>query len=172
MPNCAGPTRSPKHPTVRSTSPPRASRTWRGSRPMPRTCCRPSSSAWCGTARAKPGARDSSRAYLGEPRDDRATLARDYPRAGARLQPSPALFPRPDVHLEGPGAARLLVQLPVDLGDVVGVEDAVGTGIVAVGKIRLDPFGVDGAVDHDVGDMDVLGPQLARHRLRQRPHRM
>src|SRR5437764_14453361 len=123
MPACAGPTRLPKRTTVRSTSRPRASRICRGSRPTPPTCCRPSSSAWSATAPVSCWRR------------------------------SPALLPRPDIHLEGPGAARLPVQLPVNLGDVVGIEDAVGAGIVALGKVRLDPFGVDGAVDHDMGDM-------------------
>src|SRR5260221_213683 len=69
---------------------------------------------------------------------------------------SPRLLPRPEVHLEGPGRARLAMELPVGLGDVVGIEDGVGASVIALGKIRLDPFSVDGAIDHDMGDMDVL----------------
>src|ERR1700730_2937308 len=68
----------------------------------------------------------------------------------------PSLLPWPEVHLERPGRALLPVELPVDLGNVVGIEDRVRAGIVALGKIGPDPFGVDGAVDHDMADMDVL----------------
>src|SRR5580704_9749189 len=78
----------------------------------------------------------------------------------------PGFLPRSEIHLERPGRALLPVELPVDLGDIVGTDDCVRAGIVALGKIGLDPFGVDGAVDHDMADMDVLRPELARHGLR------
>src|SRR4029077_20222485 len=84
----------------------------------------------------------------------------------------PGFLPRPEIHLERPGRPLLPVELPVDLGDIVGIEDRVGPGIVALRKVGLDPFGVDGAVDHDMGDVDVLWPQFAGHRLRQRPPRV
>eukprot|EP00456_Euglypha_rotunda_P004720 TRINITY_DN107973_c0_g1_i2.p1 TRINITY_DN107973_c0_g1~~TRINITY_DN107973_c0_g1_i2.p1 ORF type:complete len:103 (-),score=15.38 TRINITY_DN107973_c0_g1_i2:19-327(-) len=38
---------------------------------------------------------------------------------------SPAFHVRTQVELEGPGVARLRVQVPVVLGDVLGVQDAV-----------------------------------------------
>src|SRR3990167_490129 len=82
----------------------------------------------------------------------------------------PVLLPWPEIHLEGPGAAVLAMELPVGLGNVVGVEDGVRSGVVALGEVGFYPFGVDGAVDHDMGDMDVLGCEFTRHRLRQRPH--
>src|SRR5581483_3448722 len=82
---------------------------------------------------------------------------------------SPLLRPRPQVQLEGPGVARLRVQVPVVVGDVLGIEDAVLLlARVGLGEAAADELGVDGAVDHDVGDVDVLRPQLARHALRQR----
>ena len=69
----------------------------------------------------------------------------------------------------GPGAARLDVQAPVILGDGGGVEDSVAVlERVALREHVGDELGVDGAVDHDVGDVDVLRPQLARHALRHR----
>ncbi len=55
---------------------------------------------------------------------------------------------------------------------MVGIEDGVRTGVVALGEIRLDPFCVYCAVDDDVRHMDILRPELARHRLRQCPHSM
>ena len=74
-------------------------------------------------------------------------LFRMVPASRASL---PRLLPRPEIHLEGPGRARLAVELPVGLGDVVGIEDGVGAGVVALREIGLDPFGVDGAVDDDM----------------------
>lgn len=39
------------------------------------------------------------------------------------------------------------MELPVGLGNVVGIEDRVGAGIVAIRKVGLDPFRIDGAID-------------------------
>src|SRR5581483_1148307 len=95
-------------------------------------------------------------------------LKPDKERAGhPRALFSPAFLPRPEIHLERPGAALLAMELPIGLGDVVGIEDTVRSRIVAFREIALDPLCVDRAVDHDMGDMDVLRPELARHRLRQ-----
>lgn len=77
------------------------------------------------------------------------------------------LRPGPQVGLEGPRRARLHVQLPEELGDRVGGEHAVGRKLFhALGHAFARPAVVDHAVDHDVGDVDVLRPELARHRLR------
>ena len=55
---------------------------------------------------------------------------------------------------------------------MVGVQDAVGPG---GGHARREVFaregGVDEAVDHHVGHVQALRPELARHRLRQRAQR-
>ena len=72
-----------------------------------------------------------------------------------------------------PGAARLLVEAPVVLGDGVGIENAVPLlQRIALGEIVADEGGVERAVDHRMRDMDARGPELARHALRQRPQAM
>src|SRR5256885_16533707 len=65
------------------------------------------------------------------------------------LKGLPGLHPGTDFGFMRPGVARLLVQLPVEVGDVVGIEDAVLLleGI-AIGKVGPDELRVDGAVDH------------------------
>src|ERR1019366_8508994 len=85
---------------------------------------------------------------------------------------SPCLDPRPQVELVGPRAFRLAVQVPVVLGDRVGLEDTgVGLLCIALGKVLGDEGRVDRTVDDDVGDVDALRPDLACHALRQRPQR-
>ena len=65
---------------------------------------------------------------------------------GPRINPeddkSEHLLERPQLDFLAPGRARLAVELPVGLGDVVGIEDGVGPGVVALREIGLDPFGV------------------------------
>ena len=52
----------------------------------------------------------------------------------------------------------LAMELPVSLGDGIGIKDAVlGFERVALGEIVADEGGVDGAVDQRVRDMDALG---------------
>ncbi|SPA07906.1 hypothetical protein CBM2625_B110181 [Cupriavidus taiwanensis] len=85
----------------------------------------------------------------------------------------PAFHPGTQVQLMRPRVARLLVQHPVGIGDMVGIDDAVlGLGRVAVREVFANPLGVDGGIDHQVRDVDVLWPQFARHALRQRPQRV
>src|SRR6478752_5425582 len=75
---------------------------------------------------------------------------------------SPGFGPGPQIELVGPGGSRLAMEVPVVLGDGVGVEDAVlALGRVALGEVLGDEGRVDRAVDDDVGDMDALGPELA-----------
>src|SRR5262249_18485139 len=93
--------------------------------------------------------------------------------ASAGMTLSPRLHPRPQIHLVRPGALRLAVQLPIDLRDRLGIENA-ATILErrALGKIAADEFSIDGAVDHHVCDVDALGPQLPRHALGQRAQRV
>src|SRR5690625_4738644 len=69
----------------------------------------------------------------------------------------------------GPGRTRLLMQLPVDLGDMLRIENsALLLELVALGKILTNEAGVDGAIDNRMRHMNALGAELSRHRLRQR----
>src|SRR5262245_16273450 len=90
-----------------------------------------------------------------------------------RVLSSPCLEPWAQVHFVRPGAALLQVELPVDFRYRVGVQDAVLIPqLVSLGEHLADELGVDGAVDDDVRDVDALGPELARHTLRQGAQRM
>ena len=65
-----------------------------------------------------------------------------------------------------PGAARLAMDVPVVLDDRLDAQQPVGTGLLlAVGHARQQPLALDAAVDDDMGDMEALRPELARHRL-------
>ena len=76
----------------------------------------------------------------------------------------PPLHIRPQIQLKRPRIARLVVQVPVVLGNVVGVEDAVlGFQGVALGELGTDEIGVDGTVNHAVRDMHALTERLAKH---------
>ena len=84
-------------------------------------------------------------------------------------QSSPALHIRPQIKLKGSCVAGLGVQVPVVFCDVIGVQDAVlFFERVALGEVAANEFGVDGTVDHDVRDMNVLRAEFARHALRER----
>jgi hypothetical protein len=75
----------------------------------------------------------------------------------------------PQVEFVRPGIARLRVQHPVAVGDVIGIQDAVAVlQRITLGEVAADELGVDGAIDHDVRDVNALRAQLARHRLGQR----
>src|SRR6516225_6046358 len=77
---------------------------------------------------------------------------RPYPSSSAlwiRLaQSSEFLHPRPQLDLPGPGAAGLMDEVHVALGDGVRIERAVGS-VGRVGPARAP----DAAVDHDVSDV-------------------
>jgi hypothetical protein len=68
------------------------------------------------------------------------------------------------------GALRLLVELPVGFSHGSGRHQEVGV----IQRIRPEsfdpplthPFGINAGVDDEMGGMDVLGPELARSRLR------
>src|SRR6266436_9871461 len=83
------------------------------------------------------------------------------------------LFPeRADFKLERPGAARLLVKLPVGRGNRGRRHQQVGIikRLLAPHLLAAlaHPGGVDAGIDDQMRDMDVLGSELARHRLRHR----
>src|SRR5258707_6398295 len=90
------------------------------------------------------------------------------------LRSLPLLSEGADFVLESPGVARLLIELPIGFGDGGGAHQAVRIEILerlrafAVGDQLAHPFGVDARIDHEMGDMDVLGTELARDRLRHR----
>src|SRR5258708_37794095 len=83
------------------------------------------------------------------------------------------LFPeRADFKLEGPGAAGLLVKLPVSGCDrgrrhqQIGiVERFLAPHLLAA---LAHPCGIDAGIDDQMRDMDVLRSELACHRLRHR----
>src|SRR5262245_49870993 len=65
------------------------------------------------------------------------------------------LHPRPHFDFPAPGTAMLHQGAPVDLGDGVGIEEAVGI----VGRIRT-LGAANAAVDHEMRDMEALRRQL------------
>src|SRR5271165_3992416 len=81
----------------------------------------------------------------------------------------PALQPGPRVEFVRPRIARLFVQKPIIVRDRLRVEDAtaIPPGRVTLRGARARELGVDGAVDHDMRDMDAFGARFARHALSQ-----
>src|SRR6185369_17278951 len=83
--------------------------------------------------------------------------------------PLPRLAERTNFQLERPGAARLLVELPIGLGDRRWRHQEIGI-IERIRPQRLDsplahPLGVHAGVDDEMSDMDVLRSELTRRRL-------
>src|SRR5262245_26942363 len=98
------------------------------------------------------------------------TAASSPERLSSTTAPSPLFAERADFELERPGAARLLVELPVGLGYRLRRHQQVGV-VERVGAERLDaalpdPFGIDAGIDDQMRDVDVLRPELARGCLR------
>src|SRR5258706_16412994 len=87
---------------------------------------------------------------------------------------SPLLAERADLVLESPGIAPLLIELPVGFGDRRRPHQAIRIQILerlrslAVHDQLPHPFGIDAGVDDEMGNMDMLGTEFARHRLRHR----
>src|SRR3981189_1680011 len=84
----------------------------------------------------------------------------------------PFLAERANFQLKGPGAARLLVELPIGRGDrrrrhqqVRIVERFLAPELFAA---FAHPGGIYAGIDDQMGDMDVLWPEFTRHRLRHR----
>src|SRR3546814_10075437 len=82
-----------------------------------------------------------------------------------------------DCLLEGPGGLRLVEKIPIGVGDRVRRHQPVGIEIVerfAAFALRDDVAhegGIDAGIDDEMRDMDLLRPQFARHRLRDRAER-
>src|ERR1700758_2582404 len=81
----------------------------------------------------------------------------------------PCLRCGPEIELVGPAVPRLLVREPIGLRDRCRLGEAVRRDVVDLPSARLEAganrIAVDGGIDDQVHDMDVLGPQFARHRL-------
>src|SRR5216684_7243152 len=73
-----------------------------------------------------------------------------------------------DVEFLRPRTRVLVREMPVGLGNRVRLEHVF---VLDIGEALADEGRVDSAVDIDVGDMDSLRPQVARHHLRQPAHR-
>src|SRR5450432_650471 len=87
--------------------------------------------------------------------------------------PLPLLAEGTYLQLERPGAARLLVELPVGFRDRRRRHQEIGV-IEGIRSQSLDPplthpFGVDAGVDDEMGNMDVLRAEFARGRLGDGP---
>src|SRR5579864_1261242 len=81
---------------------------------------------------------------------------------------SEALVPWPQIELERPGAAVLVVQIPESLGNGIGLEQPVRTALFPQLRIaRQQPIAANAAIDHDMSHVDVLRPVLTRNALRQ-----
>src|ERR1700726_4327765 len=87
---------------------------------------------------------------------------------------SPFFRKGPDLALERPGVARLLVDLPISLGDRGRPHQParIEIGECGLPLTLLDPLarprGVATSVDDQMGDVDVLRTELARRPLRHR----
>lgn len=70
----------------------------------------------------------------------------------------------PDVDLDAPGRALLGMEIHVDAGDTLDVDEAAfGPALGRIfGKRRLQLLAADAAVDDDMADMDALRPKLLR----------
>src|ERR1700676_2301042 len=85
---------------------------------------------------------------------------------------SPFFAEGPDLALERPGVARLLVDLPVSVGDS---RRAHQPARIEISDRRLalpgldalaDPLSIDAGVDDQMGDVNALGTKLPRRTLR------
>src|SRR5258708_19520827 len=81
--------------------------------------------------------------------------------------PLPLLAEGPDFVLEGPGVARLLIELPVSLCDSSRTHQAIR--IEVFDRLRAfaardqlpHPLSIDTRTDHPIADMHVFRPKLA-----------
>src|SRR5262252_1253243 len=92
------------------------------------------------------------------------------PAAAAVRRPSlPPLAVGPEIELVRPAVARLVVQCPVGFSDGAGLDQAVRRkiGHYSGGGAEppMDRLAVDRSVDNQMGDMNILRGELARHGL-------
>src|SRR5580658_2422558 len=136
---------------------------WRGRRKVILAATQICARRTCCTAVTRPYAArtPSPRRFLPELGPCQRTAL--FSSARRRRAASEFLDPRPQLHLPGPGAAVLAVDMEIGGGDGVGVEERIVS--------RLSPAGVaglaDAAVDDEMADMDVLGRKLAGEALRE-----
>src|SRR5271169_6057694 len=92
--------------------------------------------------------------------------------AVARRSSLPALAIGTDVELVRPAVARLVVYCPVGFGDGAGPDQAVRRQIGHCpgggAEPSVDRLAVDRSIDNQMGDMDILWRELARHSLCER----
>src|SRR6266481_2060579 len=103
-------------------------------------------------------------------RPSRANSAARFSPFATRLLP---FFPeRADFKFKSPGAARLLVELPVGRRNRRRRHQQIGIIKRFLAPEFLPPFahprGVDAGIDDQMRDVNVLGSKLARYRLRHR----
>src|SRR6202030_2320332 len=81
----------------------------------------------------------------------------------------PPLAVGPEIELVRPAVARLVVQRPVGLGNGAGLDQAVrrkvGHRSGGGAEASVDRLAVDRAVDDQMGNMNILRRELARHGL-------
>src|SRR5438270_5014233 len=90
--------------------------------------------------------------------------------ASSIMRVLPLLTEGADFHLERPGALRLLIELPIGRRDRGRRHQQVRI-VERIGAERFQaplpyPLGVDAGIDDEMGDMDILRAEFARHRLR------
>ena len=72
-----------------------------------------------------------------------------------------------------PCGTVLVVQPDIVLCDLVRNEQTVTrAAFIRIGKVFPDELAVDGAVDHDMRNMDAVGAEFTRHGLGERPQRV
>src|SRR5260370_39429506 len=85
---------------------------------------------------------------------------------------SPFFAEGADLLLEGPRVARLLIELPVGLGDRRRPHQAFEIEVLhrlvtlALPDSIAHPRGIHSRIDHEMGDVDVLRSEFARGALR------
>src|SRR5579863_454760 len=114
---------------------------------------------------AKQFHRDSSPAR--KSRNPRANKLHHFLHAAGSVKASERFFERADIQLLRPGGGVLEMELPISLGDRLGIEHAVLAELLeGARKQRSHPVAVDRAIDDDVRNMNTLWSELARHALR------
>src|SRR3954470_24298463 len=86
---------------------------------------------------------------------------------------SPFLRSGTKIEFMGPAVAALLMGKPIRFGNRGGLGETVGgylAGLNPPGRLHapMNGFAVDAGVDDEMDDVNVLGPELARHGLGQR----
>src|SRR5216684_5852761 len=78
------------------------------------------------------------------------------------------LLERTNLEFHRPGAAVLMGQMPVRLGDRIGLQQIF---LLQLRQAFAPAWDVDAPIDVDPRDMNALGTEVARQRLREPAHR-